>query len=189
MEQVTKRNTILSSRTLQSSIIPAFSLLTFFQLPHSRTFNLPIGFNMIQTHALNCDIYVCIFISHSWGTWRCNWLRHCATSWKDTSLNPDGVIWQNPSGSTMALGSTQSLTKISTRNTSCQVKAAGAWGWQPYHFHVPTVLKSGSLNLLEPSGPVQFCNGMALHTQTKTLLFTNMFHFYSQPPSGHLKEY
>jgi len=27
---------------------------------------------------------------------------------------------------------------------------------------VPTVLKSGSLNLLEPSGPVQACNGIAL---------------------------
>ena len=30
------------------------------------------------------------------------------------------------------------------------------------HLHVPTVLKSGSLNLLEPSGPVQACNGIAL---------------------------
>jgi len=27
---------------------------------------------------------------------------------------------------------------------------------------VPIVLKSGSLNLLEPSGPVQACNGTAL---------------------------
>jgi hypothetical protein len=31
-----------------------------------------------------------------------------------------------------------------------------------YHLHVPTVLKSGSLNLLEPYGPVQTCNGIAL---------------------------
>ena len=27
---------------------------------------------------------------------------------------------------------------------------------------MPIVLKSGSLNLLEPSGPVQSCNGVAL---------------------------
>jgi hypothetical protein len=27
---------------------------------------------------------------------------------------------------------------------------------------MPTVLKSGSLNLLEPYGPVQACNGIAL---------------------------
>jgi hypothetical protein len=31
-----------------------------------------------------------------------------------------------------------------------------------YHLHVPIVLKSVSLNLLEPSGPVQPCNGIAL---------------------------
>ena len=42
------------------------------------------------------------------------------------------------------------------------VKAAGAYGWQPYHLHVPIVLKSGSPNLLEPSGLVQACNGIAL---------------------------
>jgi hypothetical protein len=39
---------------------------------------------------------------------------------------------------------------------------AGAYGWQPYHIHVPIVLKSGSLNLLEPYGLVQECNGIAL---------------------------
>jgi hypothetical protein len=34
--------------------------------------------------------------------------------------------------------------------------------WQPYHLHVPIVLISGSLNLLEPYGPLQTCNGIAL---------------------------
>jgi hypothetical protein len=33
------------------------------------------------------------------------------------------------------------------------------------NLHVPVVLKSGSLNLLEPSGPVQASNGIALLTQ------------------------
>ena len=42
------------------------------------------------------------------------------------------------------------------------VKAAGVLVGQPYHLHVPIVLKSGSFNLLEPSGPVQACNGIAL---------------------------
>ena len=41
------------------------------------------------------------------------------------------------------------------------VKAAGAYGRQPYNLHGPTVLISGSLNLLEPSGSVQACNGIA----------------------------
>ena len=33
---------------------------------------------------------------------------------------------------------------------------------QPYHFHVSIVLKSWSFKLLEPSGPIQACNGIAL---------------------------
>ena len=33
-------------------------------------------------------------------------------------------------------------------------------GLTTYHLHVPIVLKSGSHNLLEPSGPVQTCKGM-----------------------------
>ena len=74
---------------------------------------------------------------HEFDSWRCGTLH-----------------WHNPSGHIMTLGSTQPLTEMSTRNISCGVKAAGAWGWQPYHLHVQTVLKSGSLNPLEPSGPV-----------------------------------
>ena len=62
----------------------------------------------------------------------------------------------------MALGLTQPLTEMSTRNISWWVKVAGAYGRRPYHLHVPIVLKSGSLNLLELSGPVLACNGIAL---------------------------
>ena len=62
----------------------------------------------------------------------------------------------------MAPGSTQPQTEMSTRNIYLGVKAAGAYGWQPYHLHAPIILKSMSLNLLEPSRPVQACNGMAL---------------------------
>jgi hypothetical protein len=43
-----------------------------------------------------------------------------------------------------------------------RVKAAGTWGLQPCHLHVPVVLKSGGPKLLEPSGPVQAFNGIAL---------------------------
>ena len=62
----------------------------------------------------------------------------------------------------MALGLTQIVTEMSTRNVSWGVKAAGAWGLRPYQLHVPIVLKSGCLTLLEPSGPVQACDGIAL---------------------------
>ena len=45
--------------------------------------------------------------------------------------------------------------QMRTTHTSYGVWPANANGWKPYHFHVPTVYKSGSLNLLEPFGPVQ----------------------------------
>ena len=95
-------------------------------------------------------------LNFMWGTrWR-SWFRHYPTTLKVAESIPDCVIgifhWHNPSGLNMALGLTQPLTEMSTRNISWVVKAAGAYGWQPYHLHVPIVMKSGSQNLLEPSG-------------------------------------
>jgi hypothetical protein len=61
--------------------------------------------------------------------WR-SWLRHCATSRNVAGSIPDGVIgifhWHHRFSRTMALGSTQPLTEMSTRNISWGVKAAGA---------------------------------------------------------------
>jgi hypothetical protein len=67
-----------------------------------------------------CYIFTPLFIE--WGTLRRSWLRHCATSRKVAGWIPDGVTAifhrRNTSGRTVALGSTQPLTEISTRNTS-----------------------------------------------------------------------
>jgi hypothetical protein len=62
----------------------------------------------------------------------------------------------------MALESTQPLTEMSTRNISWGGKGGRCVGLTTLHLHVPIVLKFASLNLLEPSGPVQACNGIAL---------------------------
>jgi hypothetical protein len=71
----------------------------------------------------------------------------------------------------MALVLNQTVTEISTKNISSEVgKAAGAKGWQPYHIHVPFVLKFGSLNLLGPSRPVQACNGIVLPLSVALIL-------------------
>ena len=124
--------------------------------------------------------------------WRCrvtrwrSWLRHCARSLKVAGSIPDGftrifLIGHNPSGHTMALGSTQPLTEMSTMNIPWWVKAAGAQGWQPYHLHVPNVLKSGSLILLEPSGPVQGCNGTALPLPLPLPFIGNVLHLTWTP--------
>jgi hypothetical protein len=95
--------------------------------------------------------------------------------------------WHNPSSRITTLGLTQPLTEMSTRNISWGVKAAGAWGWQPYQLHVPTVLKSGSLNLLEPSGPVQACNGFALPFFTVLYTLWIPFKIQFDVPSRALK--
>ena len=73
-------------------------------------------------------------LGHSWpvtgllGTAVAQWLRCCATNRKVAGWIPDGVIgifhWHNPSERTMALGSTQPLTEISTRGISLGEKAA-----------------------------------------------------------------
>ena len=111
--------------------------------------------------------------------WWHSWFRHCATRRKVAGSIPDGVIeifnCHNPSGRTMTLWLTQPLTEMRYQEYFLGVKAAGAYGWQPYHLHVPIVLKSGSLNLLEPSGPVQACNGIAL-----PFPFTYIFLVYLQ---------
>jgi hypothetical protein len=101
--------------------------------------------------------------------WR-SWFRKCATSQKVAGSIPNGATGifhvHNISGRITALRSTLPLTKVSSRNISCGVKVAGAQG-RPYHLHVPTVLKSGSINFLEPYGPVQACNGIALRFKYK----------------------
>ena len=81
------------------------------------------------------------------------------------------LLWHNPSGRTMALGSTQPLTETSTRCIS--------WGKGGRCVRLTTlppscavVMKSGNLNFLEPSGPLQACNGTALSLTYSLLLET-----------------
>jgi hypothetical protein len=89
------------------------------------------------------------------------WLRRCAASRTVPGSISGGVtgFFSDifPSDRTMALGSTQPLGP----GTFLGVKAGSARGW-PHHLHVPNVTKSGSLNLLEPSGPHRACYGTPL---------------------------
>ena len=94
------------------------------------------------------------------------WLRCCATNQKVAGLIPAGVT-----GFFIDIKSFRShygpgVDSASNRNEYqgyfLGIKAAGAWGWQTYHHPMPVVTKSGNLNFLEPSGPVQACSGTAL---------------------------
>jgi hypothetical protein len=117
-------------------------------------------FRNVNKREINC----CLVLRK--GTPWCIWLRHCAKSRKI----PDGVVaifhWHNPSGRTMALGSTRPLTEMSTRNISWGLKAAGALGWQLYHIHVPTVMKSGSHNTRNSQGLSRSVQGLLYHYLT-----------------------
>ena len=61
----------------------------------------------------------------------------------------------NASSRATALGLTQPLTQMSTRNISWVGKGGRCVRLTTLPLHVPNVMKSGSLNLLEASGPVQ----------------------------------
>jgi hypothetical protein len=84
------------------------------------------------------------------------WLRYYATNRQAADSIPDGVIGifqcRNPSGRTMALGSTQPLTEKCTR------VFPGGKGGRCVRLTTLTpscavVMKCGNLNFLEPSGP------------------------------------
>jgi hypothetical protein len=79
------------------------------------------------------------------------WLRRCATCRTVPESIPGGVT-----GFFSDIFPTQWKW---VPGTFLGVKAVGAWGWQPYHLHV---MKSGSLNLLERSGPYRACYGTPL---------------------------
>jgi len=68
----------------------------------------------------------------------------------------------------MALGSTQPLREMSSRSISWGGKGGRCVRLITLPPSCAVVTKSGSLNFLEPSGPVQACNGIALaFTATK----------------------
>ena len=103
------------------------------------------------------------------GTAVAQWLRCCATNRKVAGSIADVVTgifhWHNPSDRTMSLGSTQPLTEIVPGGFP-----GGKCGRCVRLTTLPppcgVVMKSGNLNFLEPSGPLQACN------RTDLLYFT-----------------
>ena len=67
----------------------------------------------------------------------------------------------NPSDRTMAMGSNQPLTEISTRSISPWGKSGRCVRPTTLSLSSTVVMKSGNLNFLEPSAPLQTGNGIA----------------------------
>jgi hypothetical protein len=122
-------------------------------------------YNVLQ-NVLTAECYIHKYYIHTYiGTAIAQWLRYCATNQKVAGSIPNGVmeffIDINTSDLTMALGWTQPLTEISTRSIS--------WGKCGRCVRLTTlppswavVKKSGNINFLEQSGPLEDCNGTAL---------------------------
>jgi hypothetical protein len=117
--------------------------------------------------------YINVYTQLLVGTEVAQWLKYCATNQKATGSIPEGVAGifhsHNPSDRTMALGSTQPLTEMSTG-----VFPGGKSGQCVRLTTLPSscavVMKSVNLNFLEPSGPLQACNGTALALHLPLLL-------------------
>ena len=112
---------LIEQSSLLVAVWKALATYVLAALGHLESSSLPGGPFHVTERYLCCSLSLSQI--HSW-------LRHCATSREVAGSIPDGIVgifhWHNPSGRTMALGSTQPLTEMSTRNISLGVKAAGA---------------------------------------------------------------
>ena len=105
------------------------------------------------------------FLSAKKGVWVRVVVKHCATSRTVPGSIPGGVtgfFGDIPSDRTMALGSTQSLVKMSTRYISCGWRRPVLEADDLTTFMCRMSWKSGSLNLLESSAPHRACYGTPL---------------------------
>jgi hypothetical protein len=79
-------------------------------------------------------------------------------------------------GRTVALGSTQTQTEMSTRNISWGPKAVSTTGWQPYNLHVPNVYK-----IWKPQTPgalrnhLGLCRGSCICKLDSMILFIYLY--------------
>jgi hypothetical protein len=125
----------------------------------------PTGFQEVEALTFLSDWHWPLFPHRKYSRYSflfavAQWLRHCATNRKVAGSIPDGVIGifhsHNPSGRTMALGSTQPLTEMSTRDIS--------WGKGGRFVRLTTLPPSCAdcIKIWEPQPPetLRACQGL-----------------------------
>jgi len=100
------------------------------------------------------------------GTAVAQWLRCCVTNWKVAGSIPDGVRGLFIDIKSLRSHYGSGVDSASNRNEYQEYFQGGKGGRCVRLTNLPpscaVVTKSGNLNFLEPSGPVQACNGTAL---------------------------
>jgi hypothetical protein len=120
MKTKTYKSHVVCCPTVVSKVRVRFQTIPF------RIFGGQVG-----TGTLFFSTYLCflLIVACRRGTRWYSWLRHCTTNRKVAGSIPDfviGIFYLYPSGLNKALGLTQPVTEMSTRNISWWVKAAGA---------------------------------------------------------------
>jgi hypothetical protein len=130
--------------------------------PHKLTSISLFAYYLLTIHSttpLSMSMIVCTSIASRWRSW----LRHCAVAGKSRVRFPMVSSEIFTYSFRPRYGPVVDLT--SNRNEFQEYflggKCGRCVGLTTYHIHVPRVSKSWSLNLLEPLGPVQACNGIA----------------------------
>jgi hypothetical protein len=80
-------------------------------------------------------------------------------------VRPGDTRWRSGWGTALQTGRSRDRFPIVSLEFFIYIILPAAlwpWDWQPCHLYMSIVLKSGSLNVLELSGPVKACNGIAL---------------------------
>jgi len=144
--------------------------------------NIHINYSILRKHPINALHMLMPLYSplhcYMLGTAVAQWLRCCATNQKVAGSIPVGVIDIKSSWSYYGPGVDSGSNINEYQEYFLGVKSGRCVRLITLPPSCAVVMKSGSFNLLEPSGPLQACNG------TDLLFYCYMLHLSRGHPHG-----